>query len=428
MAAPVRHEKAASSINCKDFDSDVHDFDNWVKKFEKAVKLATNVRDEPSLHYLYKEWLPLKLDDLASTYLDQIGDVAWANTKTRLSDLLVDPQMKLRWRARQWTITWDGKESMHALAARVKRAVDKYDRHLPEDVRESEYFVRFRCAFKKPLMRVIDMNCPEGSQTIDTAKDAMMRYLLANAEDDSSAPASASGDIYKGVAFASANLNPDRATSLETSLASIATQMETIALSVRKVDDRQKGFEQRLRSLEDHRGDRRDSSYDRGYRSNNYSSRGDRRSRDSWDDRDRNRGRSPSPRRYSPGGDRRDRNRRDGDRKDRNSGPRGGNAGRGRDRSRDRDDSRDRGRDYSDDRNDSRSSRRDNRSYDRGSSRRDQASGSRDRSDNYRAIETGDEWSSDDQYEDSNDSQSNAQASGRDGDDSTTSSRGQGGN
>ena len=258
MAAAVRHEEAASSINCKDFDSDVHDFDDWVKKFEKAVKLATNVRDDASLHYLYKEWLPLKLDDLASTYLDQIGDVTWPNTKTRLSDLLVDPQMKLRWRARQWTITWDGKESMHALAARVKRAVNKYDRHLPEDVRESEYFVRFRCAFKKPLMRVIDMNCPEGSQTIETAKDAMMRYLLANAEDDSM-----SGDVDKSAAFSGANLNPDRATSLETLLASIAMQMESISLSVRKIEDRQKGFEKRLRLLEDRcDSDRRDSSDD----------------------------------------------------------------------------------------------------------------------------------------------------------------------
>ena len=71
-AAPPRREKAASSINCRDFDSTKNDFDRWVKKFEKAVKLATNVRDDAGLAYLYKEWLPLKLDEVASSHLEQI--------------------------------------------------------------------------------------------------------------------------------------------------------------------------------------------------------------------------------------------------------------------------------------------------------------------------------------------------------------------
>ena len=55
-------EKAASSINCKDFCSNVDHFEQWVTKFERAVKLATNVREDTQLFYLYKEWLPLKLD------------------------------------------------------------------------------------------------------------------------------------------------------------------------------------------------------------------------------------------------------------------------------------------------------------------------------------------------------------------------------
>ena len=432
-ARPARYEKPASSINCRDFNSETQDFDRWVSKFEKAVKLATNVRDDITLHYLYKEWLPLKLDDLASTYLEQIDDAEeWPAMKTQLSDLLVDPQKKLRWRARQWTITWDGKESMHALASRVTRAVDKYDRHLPQDIRDSEYFVRFRGAFKKPLMRVIDMNCPEGSQTIDTAKDAMMRYLLANAEDDSQA----TGDVYKAVAFSGTNLNPDRATSLETSLASIATQMENIAVSVRTVDDRQKGFEQRLRTLEDRdrysSGGRRYPSYDRNNRSDSYGSRGDRRSRDSWDNRGP-RGRPNPPRGYSPRdgrGDRRDRNNDRSRRDRRDSGSRGDDAGRSRDYSRDGED-RGQNRDYSDDRRserrDDRNYRRDDRAAERGGRRQNYARGGRDRGDAFRAVDTGDERSSDEYEEAASDTTHDQQPSCSE-DESSSSTRGRGGN
>ena len=79
QAAP-RTERAASSINCKDFCSDVDDFEQWVVKFERAVKLATNVRDDTQLYYLYKEWLPLKLDEPAYA-------IWLLTTKTRWPDL-----------------------------------------------------------------------------------------------------------------------------------------------------------------------------------------------------------------------------------------------------------------------------------------------------------------------------------------------------
>ena len=55
-AAPIRRYKAATSINVKDFDSQKDEFERWVLRFEKAVKLATNMRDgDPPLHNTYKE-------------------------------------------------------------------------------------------------------------------------------------------------------------------------------------------------------------------------------------------------------------------------------------------------------------------------------------------------------------------------------------
>ena len=65
-AGGVRYEKAASSINVKDFKTDEDDFERWVELFEKAVKLATNVRDDATLHYLYDSW-----NNIPYYYLDQ---------------------------------------------------------------------------------------------------------------------------------------------------------------------------------------------------------------------------------------------------------------------------------------------------------------------------------------------------------------------
>ena len=256
----------------------------------------TEAAEAAALPFLYKQWLPLKLDETASSHLDSIDTVTntWAAIKSKLVDLLIDPHERMRWRARTFTIKWDGKESIHMLATRVVHAVDKYDKHLPADLKEDEYFSRFRIAFKKTLRRVIDMNCPEGHQTIEGAKGAVMRYQLANAGDEDADD----GDPYKAVGFAAAHLQPDRATSLESSIAAIGTKMEDLAISIRSIDDRLRQVEDSVRRQDDRRSNRRrDDSYD--------DRRSDRRRDDSYDDRGyRDRGRSPRP--YSPARSRND--------------------------------------------------------------------------------------------------------------------------
>ena len=63
-AALSSGDDSVSSINIKEFNSEQDDFERWVKRFEKAVKLSTTRRDDASLHELNKEWLPLKLEQL----------------------------------------------------------------------------------------------------------------------------------------------------------------------------------------------------------------------------------------------------------------------------------------------------------------------------------------------------------------------------
>ena len=270
-----RREKPASSINCRDFNSSKDDFEYWIKKFEKAVKLATNVRDDNprELHYLYKEWLPLKLDETATSHLEtiEVETEEWNAVKTKLADLLIDPHEKQKWKNRDVMIRWDGEEPLHSLATRIRRMVNKYGKRLPPDLRRDEYYTQFRNAFEWPLARIIDMTCPEGSQTIENAEDALLRYTLTKDEAQKKGGAQANNDPYKGVAFAGAQLQPDRATSIENSMAAIATQMENMSLTMRSMDDRSRGFDDRLRAIEerqrrdDARRENRQSCYGNQY-------------------------------------------------------------------------------------------------------------------------------------------------------------------
>ena len=252
--APIRRCKAASSINCKDFNSLNDDFERWINRFEKAVKLATNMRDnDDGLHYMYKQWLPLKLDEEAMTHLDELDVEAmeWDALKNKMAELLVDPCEQLKWRTHSTAVEWDGKESLHRLAMRIKRGVDKYHKHYPPAVRECEYFNRFRSAFSPPLQRIIDMNCPIGHETMGMAKDALTRYHLTGSTNGTTQKPATSEDKYQSITFSGGDCYPDQPPPLEDSMAAIAMQMENMALTVRSMDERHKRFEERLRAVED---------------------------------------------------------------------------------------------------------------------------------------------------------------------------------
>ena len=404
--AQGRVEKPATSINCKDFRSDVDDFEQWVTKFERAVKLATNVRDDDQLAYLYKEWLPLKLDDAAYAIWMQTTKTRWLDLREELIGLLVDPQEKYKWQAKLTTIKWDGKESFHALASRVKRAVDKYDKEMSQDYKNREYYFRFRAAFKKPMRRCIDMGCSEGNRTIEAAKDIVLRYQITTADDEGHDKGES--DDLRGVAFASASLHPDRATSIETTLAGIVTKLEDMSISIRDNSNRLASFENQMRDLRrdvdrnsserrsrdegyqqgsgyrsNSRGSNQSSGYNNNYRGNNQASQNtnyDRNQGASYDGRGRNNSRDG---RGQGGGQNRNRSY-SNDR--RNSGR---NNQRDDNRGDDRGGRRDDRRDNAQGNRDGGQGNRDNR---RGNDRRDnQRNSNRDA---YRAIDTADEDSS----------------------------------
>ena len=96
-------EKGASFIPIEDFRPDYHDPDEWLGRFEKAVELATNCRDDDRKKELYVAWLPMKLNDatrlMMSDALSAATAATWANAKTQFKSQLITPQDKYNWRS-----------------------------------------------------------------------------------------------------------------------------------------------------------------------------------------------------------------------------------------------------------------------------------------------------------------------------------------
>ena len=174
-------EQATHSIPVGCFQSEIDNFDDWIKLFEDAVELATNAPNERK-ETLFKKWLPLKLDKRTRDLLKNCDTTAvWKDLKIALKALLIDPQEQYNWQTRRTTVLWDGKESFHTLCNRIKRLVDLYDEGANKD---QEYFFRFREALPTDYRRAIDLSCDEKKRTIEEAKKIafQVRYLQADSD------------------------------------------------------------------------------------------------------------------------------------------------------------------------------------------------------------------------------------------------------
>ena len=290
--------RPAHGISIKDFESREDDFESWVKRFESAVELAHNTDgDADALNKLCIKWLPLKLDKEAQSVYSNVTPttpntpLTWAEIKTQLSSLLINPQDKYNWLAtRRGNIVWDGKESFHALATRVKSSVDKFD---PNCDKNQEYYFRFRSALTPEYRKAIDLGCRE--ETIEEAKRVAYRFL--NATLDQATGEQPAGD--KAVSFTGAAMSDDRIKTVELSLQSLEVKVENLGSQVEKLvkdrhRDKSRG-QSRSRDSSQERQDRhsRHRSHSRGgdseYEFDNHGRR---------DDRDRSSGDRDSGRDY----------------------------------------------------------------------------------------------------------------------------------
>ena len=172
---------AKCDIPINNFNSEEDDFSEWIILFESAVELATDVTDEAQKLKLFEMWLPLKLDNRCRSLLKNCTYGNWKELKIELGKLLVDPQEQYNWQAHRSTITWDGKESFHVLATRVRRLVNLFD---AKSNKEREYFFRFRAALPSLYRRAIDLGCDETKQNIEEAKKIAFRVQMAEADSN----------------------------------------------------------------------------------------------------------------------------------------------------------------------------------------------------------------------------------------------------
>ena len=119
--------QAVNSIPVKDFRSDVDNFNTWIELLEEAVTISYKGATADELLQAKKTWLKLKLDDKARATYANVTKTNWEEIKTEFKELLIDPQEKYNWQTRRTHIKWDGKETFHELATRIKESVDKFD-------------------------------------------------------------------------------------------------------------------------------------------------------------------------------------------------------------------------------------------------------------------------------------------------------------
>ena len=141
--APDANETPATSIPVENYQSGVHVMSEWLPLLESGVIVATGATTPDRQNFLCRQWLPLKLDAAARDVLKSCTKDDWNELKVELQSLLIHPQEKYNWRINKDSIKWDGKESFHALATRVKNAVMIHEK--PANW-EDEFFFRFRGA------------------------------------------------------------------------------------------------------------------------------------------------------------------------------------------------------------------------------------------------------------------------------------------
>ena len=265
-APPVADDEPTSSIPVNAFNPETDDFQEWISLFEDAVVLATNVKNEARKKELFKTWLPLVLDDRTRMVFRKCEKTEWNELVKELAKLLVDPQEKYEWRAGRLKITWDQTESFHVLAARVTRAINKY---------EDDFFHHFRNALPVDYQQAIDLGA--NAETLDEAMRVALWFRTAQ---------SGKG---KAPAFTAASMSHDRINDLECALERMSVTLGNVEEETGQLRKRVKQLENQLRSYRDNDNGR--DWYDRDCRehdesrssSRTYADRDGERERDYYD-------------------------------------------------------------------------------------------------------------------------------------------------
>ena len=227
-------DQIARSIPIHNFRSGVDEPSPYLTMFENSVDLVQPTADDNARQTLLKNWFPLKLDDrarLAYGGIPQTAETTWNDIKTAFIDALTDPQEEYTWHARREFITWDSVESFRSLFTKIKSKVDKYEH---ANVREREYFFRFRMALPRHYRREIDINLPRERRKVEEAIDIAERIRLANSEAAESNQAAAAPNRP----FTGAAMRENQYVSVELGLANLTSRFDGIDETLRSINER----------------------------------------------------------------------------------------------------------------------------------------------------------------------------------------------
>ena len=253
------------SLPVERFNSETEDFNQWVELLECAVGIAHNPTSDAAKHALCIQWLPIKLDSHGRTIFRDVDTTQpWEEIKKQLKQLLVNPEDKYNWHAGTKTITWDGQESFHSLASRVKTAVDKYD---PKGLKEREYFQRFRLALPLEYRKAIDLNCggEEEKCKIGNAKSIALRMRYAEADKTPTLTDKTPSTSTSSIPFILASREEEQ--SKDDRIRSLERQVRELRLQLRSRDQRQSSSssdEEKDKQPSSHNQERDHDSHDHG--------------------------------------------------------------------------------------------------------------------------------------------------------------------
>ena len=171
-----RNETTCKSIPLKPFSisNKDQDFPIWIQQFEEVINISRNPHSQRRHHNYCLQWLSGSLEtDAYAIWCDCFHAKSnWIELKKELEEKFEDPAICGEWRTNPEALMWDeGKESLQAFAARVKRKVNTYDAEfaVTEAAKANNYFMRFMSGMPDDYVQHLHLNLPTESRRIEEA-------------------------------------------------------------------------------------------------------------------------------------------------------------------------------------------------------------------------------------------------------------------
>ena len=219
-------EMTCKSISIKPFSisNKDQDFPIWVQQFEEAVNRGHNPHSQRR-HYNYcLRWLPGSLDmDAYAIWCECTHAKSnWIELKKELEEKFEDPAVRKEWRTNPKALMWDeGKESLQAFAAKVKRKVNTYDAEfaVTEAAKANNYCTRFMSGMPDDYIQHLNLNMSAKNQRLEKALEICVRL---QAYKKAATPAKT--EVGASLAFQDPTL-PSRVTKAKTDIIRLSSRL-----------------------------------------------------------------------------------------------------------------------------------------------------------------------------------------------------------